>query len=121
MKIKKLNEMNDSTEIINKVGNFSKKDMNDFEGWNKCVNIVSKYIDIKYMQMYNSFGVYNFVDDYKESNWWILNFENTKFAIEFNSREGTWIHIYLPEEEFYYSDNTKQKVQRFYNQLLKQL
>ncbi len=106
---------------ITKIDNVSLKDMKDFNGWEKCVNIVPGYKHIIYNQMYNAFGIYNFVDDYKESNWWILNFDNTKFAVEINSREGCWLHIYTPEKLFNYSDNTKQKVKNFYEQLYQQI
>lgn len=119
MKIKKINEM--SEDKIQKI-DFTLNDMNEFEDWKKCVNIIPGYKNIKYNDMYNSFGISNFTDDYNESRWWILNFDNNKFAVDISSHgEGCWLHIYLPNEEYPYTDDIKQKVKNFYEQLFKQI
>ena len=119
MKVNKFNK-----NLIKKI-DFSFEDMNDYEDWHKCANIVhdNKQTNIEYNDMFAEFGESNFMEDYDDSDWWILEYNDDKFAVDISSHgEGSWIEIYLPDQVgAIYDDNIKQKVKIFFNQLYKQI
>lgn len=53
---------------------------------------------IKTEVMISKFGQPNFIDDYKESSWWILSYKNNTWAVDTNEREGSGVHRF-------YNDN----------------
>jgi hypothetical protein len=54
--------------------------------------------NIKESLMIAKFGEPNFIDDYKESKWWILDYKDNTWAVDTNEREGSGVHRF-------YNDN----------------
>lgn len=48
--------------------------------------------------MTTKFGEPNFIDDYKESSWWILSYKDNTWAVDTNEREGSGVHRFYNDK-----------------------
>jgi hypothetical protein len=124
MKIERFNE-NLNENSIQKIET-SFEDMNDFEGWQRCANIVydHKQSNIEYDDMFNVFGEPCFADeDYDDDEYWILKYKNDLFSVSISPHgEGSMIDIYLPDQKnMSFSNSIKQRVNEFFDELYEQI
>jgi hypothetical protein len=78
--------------------------------------------NISYEQMNNVFGNPNFLDDYKEDYFWIFEFDNKRFAVCTNTREGSNIYeIFSDNIDRIYDKQFSIDIEKFYNQLFSQI
>lgn len=137
MKIKKVNEINDSTEIIKKIDNFSEEDIKNFEreSFGNAQYFMMSFLNsgdnnriknnphgINYDRMFKEFGEPNFIRDYDGAYFWILEYKGEKYSVDVNEHEGSMICKFFNDVAFRtYDKQFNIDAQNFYDQLFKQL
>lgn len=127
------------TTLIKKHSNFSYWDMIDYEEKRGSLepignafaftskfynspdqNRISKNpFNIPYEKMFKTFGIPNFIDQYKDDFWWILIHNDKLFAVSTHSIEGSEIYQFLTH--FSHKSVFETDIEDFYNQLFNQI